>query len=367
MIKPLVATTIAIISLAVSGAHCEAQLQFNTNSVNDVDADAAIQAATNNWAVEFEDNITVNVNFSFANLGAGAIATSSNATQSNTYVAFRNALTNDVRSVDDLTTVSGLSTGSTFSVYINRTSEATGVGGITPYVDDDGGANNSNVVLTTANAKALGLRSATDTASDGAIVFNSGVPWDFDPSDGITPGTLDFVGVATHEIGHTLGFESGVDDLDSLLFNTGGIGSIGGTPSISAPDDNDLAFVTPLDFLRFSDDSVIAGADIDWTADTRDKFYSIDGGLTAAIGGTSHWSTGFNFGDGQEASHWRNGAGIGILNPVATAGASLAVSATDVQAFDVIGFDRVIAPVPEPSSSMLMLLGAGALFFRRRR
>ena len=165
----------------------------------------------------------------------------------------------------------------------------------------------------------------------------------------------------------TLGFESGVDDLDSLLFNTGGIGSIGGTPSISAPDDNDLAFVTPLDFLRFSDDSVIAGADIDWTADTRDKFYSIDGGLTAAIGGTSHWSTGFNFGDGQEASHWRNGAGIGILNPVATAGASLAVSATDVQAFDVIGFDRVIAPVPEPSSSMLMLLGAGALFFRRRR
>ena len=366
MIKPLVTTTIAVISLAFSAAHCDAQLQFNSSSVNDSVADAAIQLATDAWAVEFQDNITVNLNFSFANLGAGAIATSSNATQSNTYVAFRNALANDSTSVDDFTTVSGLSTGSTFSIYINRTSEATGVGGITPYVDDDGGANNSNVVLTTANAKALGLRSATDTSSDGAIVFNSGVAWDFDPSDGITPGTLDFVGVATHEIGHTLGFESGVDDLDSLLFNTGGIGTIGGT-SISAPDDNDLAFVTPLDFLRFSDDSVIAGADIDWTADTRDKFFSIDGGLTAAIAGTSHFSTGVNFGDGEEASHWRDGLGIGILSPTAAAGASIAISGTDVQAFDVIGFDRAIAAVPEPTSSIVLLLGTGALFFRRRR
>jgi len=366
MMKPLVTTTIAIISLAVSGASCDAQLLFNTNSVNDATADAALQVATNAWALELQDDITINLNFSFANLGAGAIATASNATQSNTYVAFRNALASDSTSADDLTTLSGLSTGSTFSVYINRTSEATGVGGVTPYVDDDRGANNSNVVLTTANAKALGLRSSTDTTNDGAIVFNSAVPWDFDPTDGITPGTLDFVGVATHEIGHTLGFESGVDDLDSLLFNTGGIGAIGGTTS-SAPDDNDLAFVTPLDFLRFSEDSVAAGADIDWTADTRDKFYSIDGGLTAAIGGTSHFSTGVNFGDGEEASHWRDGLGIGILSPRAAAGESIAISGTDLQAFDVIGFDRVIAAVPEPTSSVLLLLGAGTLFFRRRR
>jgi hypothetical protein len=43
-----------------------------------------------------------------------------------------------------------------------------------------------------------------------AIGFNSGFPLDFDPSNGIDPDKLDFDGIATHEIGHVLGFSSSV-------------------------------------------------------------------------------------------------------------------------------------------------------------
>lgn len=49
---------------------------------------------------------------------------------------------------------------------------------------------------------------------DGSITFNSKRTFDFDPSNGITAGQFDFVGTATHEIGHVLGFISGVDILD---------------------------------------------------------------------------------------------------------------------------------------------------------
>src|SRR5437660_9611884 len=45
-----------------------------------------------------------------------------------------------------------------------------------------------------------------------AIAFNSNFQFDFDPSDGITGNTLDFDAVATHEIGHALGFTSNVGD-----------------------------------------------------------------------------------------------------------------------------------------------------------
>jgi len=59
------------------------------------------------------------------------------------------------------------------------------------------------------DARAIGLLPAVAQSSDSAstIAFNSSFTYDFDPSDGISGGT-DFDAVATHEIGHALGFDS---------------------------------------------------------------------------------------------------------------------------------------------------------------
>ncbi len=334
-------------------ATCSAQLTFKTNSTGNAFADRGLELATQMWAAEFRDDISINLHISFDNLGAGGLSATSSANQVNTYSQFWNAIGNDVTSTDDSTMLNTLPTGTTFSVYINRTREAEGQFNQVPYVDNNGGQNNSNVRLTTANAKALGLRDAHDSLTDAAIVFNSSYAWDFDPSDGISGGALDFVGIATHEIGHAMGFDSGIDVLD---------GSIGGMHS-----DDSYVYVSSLDFLRFSDDSESAGADIDWTADERPKYFSIDGGLTKSAGGDSHWSTGLVYGDGEQASHWLDDRNLGIMDPTTTAGALNLISAVDIQAFDVIGYDRFLNPVPEPGCLMVGLFACGALALKRRR
>lgn len=334
-------------------ATCSAQLTFNTNSTGNSFADRGLELATDLWSAEFEDNISINLHVSFDNLGASGLSATSAANQVNSYTQFWNAIGNDVTSGDDTTMFNGLPTGTTFSVYINRTTEAEGQFNEVPYVDNDGGENNSNVRLATANAKALGLRAAHDSLTDAAIVFNSSYAWDFDPSDGISGGALDFVGIAAHEIGHAMGFESGVDVLDD---------TIGGQFS-----DDSYVFVNSLDFLRFSSDSESAGADIDWTADARTKYLSIDGGMTQSVEGDSHWSTGVVYGDGEQASHWLDELNLGIMDPTTTTGALNSISAVDIQAFDVIGYDRFVNPVPEPGSLVAGMLMLSAFMLRRRR
>jgi hypothetical protein len=71
----------------------------------------------------------------------------------------------------------------------------------------------TSITLALTNARALGLApDITDPASvplgqgDAGIGFNSAFQFDFTPDDGISSGLTDFDAVATHEIGHALGF-----------------------------------------------------------------------------------------------------------------------------------------------------------------
>jgi hypothetical protein len=159
-----------------------------------------------------------------------------------------------------------------------------------------------------------------------------------------------------HEIGHALGFISGVDYVD---YSTGR--GPKGDPVFS--DDNALHYVTSLDFLRHSSDSVADGADFDFTADSRNKFFSLDG----EDGGGSHWSTGQFYGDGEQASHWKDGLALGVMSPRASEGQQHQISDFDLVAFDAIGYDRGgIASIPEPSGLLVGLLALIPAFRRKK-
>ena len=173
-------------------------------------------------------------------------------------------------------------------------------------------------------------------------------------------------------MGHALGFLSGADDFDYSVGD--------GFPA------DDYWWGYGLDMFRYSARGVL-----DWTFGT-DSYFSIDGGATQ-FNGRSGFSTGENYGDGWQASHWKTPSAppfctdlIGIMNPYICSATSDSVTGTDLALFDAIGWnpnvDVIANPtyafdtsqmysafVPEPAQWALMLSGFGVLggALRRRK
>lgn len=123
---------------------------------------------------------------------------------------------------------------------------------------------------------------------------------------------------------------------------------------------DELTFLNSLDLFRFSAQSKAAGV-IDWTADSRDKYFSIDGGATAG----PLFSTGETFGDRLSASHWKDNRGIGIMDPTADFGEMLSIVGNDITAFDVICWK--VSAVSEPGTWVMFGLGFAAVGAYTRR
>lgn len=346
MTSRLAASLLSVAACLPAGA---LNIELNAAPGMDANALAGFQAAAAFWESRLTDSVDVYLDVGFSALDPGVLGQAGSNQLWMNVDDFFTVLAADATSSYDALAVGNLPPLSVLGGLSFLTQRDTENGSMIVSLDNDDSINNTRILLNSANAKALNIYSSTD--SDASITFSSGFAWDFDPSDGVGAGLRDFVGVAIHEIGHALGFTSGVDFIEIAR-----TGLEGQNPPFDAPFDLDgFEVFTTLDMFRYS-----AAGVLDLSVGAA-SYFSLDGGAT----NLALFSTGNSpFGDGHQASHWKDLLGIGIMDPTSQPPGQVNLPTTlDEVALDVIGWDVV----PEPSSLALAALGSLLLVGRRRR
>jgi hypothetical protein len=178
------------------------------------------------------------------------------------------------------------------------------------------------LLFTKANLKVLGFNNLDSNfgESDGQLIFSSDFDFDYNIYDGIDRRKTDFLSVVLHEMGHLLGFVSGLDYIED--------GYSEYVPSL-------------LDLFRF--DSLRPNFLIDRrVADPRITTHLFIHPLLYQDVIPRRFSRGALTGDGYQASHWGAdelyGPYVGIMDPSLPKGKALVHTRNDLYAFQGIGY-----------------------------
>jgi hypothetical protein len=306
-------------------------IQFNALSQLQTDPDrdtviAAFQRAASVWTARIKSPVTITINIDYGVNSPGGSAFGPNtlgSTVSNrTLIDYPGARTN---------LIAGASSAPGELAIYNQLPT-----GVVPTDTGNGGV----VGVNRSVAMALGIPTNTASQVVATMGFNKNFPFDFNPDDGVSPLLTDFNSVATHEIGHALGFVSGAGQ--------------GTTAEVSIWDlFRFRPGTTPGTFTGAQRVLSIGGSQVYYTTQS----FLVNGvqtnELELSTGGPSGVTSGG--GDGRQSSHWKDdeltGKFIGIMDPSIGPGRHEEVNDNDFAALELLGWNlvnTVAPPAPPP-------------------
>ena len=252
---------------------------------------AGVMSAVQFLEDQFTDAVTINIHVGYGevngqSLGSTALGESTSPLTSITYANLVTALKADASSAADSLAIASLPASSPLT---------------------------GTILTTSAQARALGLSSSS--AVDGYVGFSNTATFDYDNTNGVSPGTYDFNGVVLHEVTEIMG----------RMLMTGRI--LGGT----AKD------YTALDLFHYS-----AAGTRDLVA-SKAGYFSVDGGATNLAA--------FNTVSGGDAGDWASSVTNDAMDAFSSSGVTNTVSSVDLTTLDVIGWTRsaaAVAALPAP-------------------
>ena len=294
------------------------QLQNDPNRYTVI---AAFQRAATTWAARIKSPITIRINIDYgvnkpdgSAFSPSVLGSTSSGSISVDYPTARSRL---------VTTASSSAEAAIYSALPST---------VVPTNTGDG----SVVEVSRSLAQPLGLLPLDPNDTVATISFNKNFVFDFNPDDGVDFDKVDFVSVATHEIGHALGFVS----------NAGS----GSAAPVSLWDIFRFrSSITTSTFTTAQRIMSIGGSQVYFTGQT----FSVEGFGTDRLGLSTGGPDG-NGGDGNQSSHWKDdaltGAYIGIMDPTVTSGIHEEATENDFSALETLGWNLVdsIAPPPPP-------------------